>query len=98
MQRMLKRYVLFSTSIVSVKWVIRWQLGGLEFLSLGYGYIRDVRCPAVRCLTLRRRAMLCKRPCCFAGSPAGAALSGTSFLVGCLGHFNWPEFALKMTL
>lgn len=66
MKRMIKRHVLFSAWLISVKRMLRWQPGGLEFLSLGCSYITDAGCPAVGYLTLRRRAVLCKRPCRFA--------------------------------
>lgn len=68
--------------------MLRRQLGGLEFLSLGYGYVTDAWCPAAQYGTLRRRGVLCKRSCCSAASSAGAAQSGTSFPVGWSGHFS----------
>lgn len=54
MKRMIKSRVLFSTWLISVKWMLRWQPGGLEFLSLGCSYLTDAGCPAVEYLALRR--------------------------------------------
>lgn len=96
-KRMLKRCVLFPTCVISVQWMLSWQLGEPGFLRLGHSYITDACCPPLEHLTLRR-AVPYKRPCRSTVFSARAARSGTRFPAGWSGHFSWPEFALTTPL